>query len=396
MHGRGHRQYRRHHRDPGQHLSEGDIMNVMVLNVGSTTLKAAWVDCETKQTTERVTIDRIGQQDGEANDHETAVKKLLQQAGERRFDAIGHRVVQGGPLFSDATAVTDESLGRLSRLDTLAPLHNPPARRVIERTFRLLGEVPQAMVFDTAYFADLPRRAAQYAIPKRFYEQHQIRRYGAHGTSHQYVIEAAREYSSGLDKIISLHLGGGASVTASADGKALETSMGLTPLEGLVMATRCGDIDPSVVMHLIRQHGLSVEEVDDVLNRQSGMLGLCGDVDMREILRKLPEDEDCRNAVEIYVHRIRKYIGAYIAVLGGLDGLVFTAGVGQHSAEIRKRVTRGLDCFGIGIDDGKNAAADGNSLRDISDSSAAVRTLVIPTDESLAIAIQTAACFQNQ
>ncbi len=375
-------------------------MNVLVFNVGSTTLKFALLDTDSGVRRSEGIVDRIGQAGGDAKDHLSAARLVLDRYANQAVDAIGHRVVQGGTRFVEPTLVTPEVLRDLEPLDALAPLHNPPARSVIEAIVSRELSTPQVMVFDTAFFvASLPPKAYRYAVSDEVYQKHGVRRYGAHGTSHQFVIERTLEFLNqralaGGQRIISLHLGGGASATASVAGTAIETSMGMTPLEGLVMATRTGDIDPSVPLHLMRTAGLSVDEVDQLLNKQSGLLGLCGEVDMRAILRRCEAGEAAALlAIDVYVHRMLKVIGGYYAVLGGLDGLVFTAGVGENAAAIRARVTAGLMHLGVAIDEAANetAAADGEVI-DLTHRDAAVRTLVVPTNEELAIARQVASC----
>jgi len=388
-------------------------MNILVFNVGSTTLKFACIETNSRKRVTHGLVDRIGQTGGDAADHLSAAQIALDRHAEIPLAAIGHRVVQGGDQFSAPTFVDQHVLSELRKLDSRAPLHNPPARAVIEAMTAKQLPIPQVLVFDTAYFATLPAKAFRYALPESFYRDHGIRRYGAHGTSHQYVTQAAIDYLTGLRsashstgthteiskpaRIISLHLGGGASVTASVGGVAVETSMGMTPLEGLVMATRTGDIDPAVPLHLIRQLGMSVDEVDHLLNKRSGLLGLCGDVDMRAILqRRESGDPAAHLAIEIYIHRLQKYIGGYLAILGGLDALVFTAGVGENAAMIRQLVAEPLAHLGIGIDLQRNTAARAaGEIIDLTPAAAVVRTLVVPTDEELAIAQQVTAMIRK-
>jgi acetate kinase len=388
-------------------------MNILVFNVGSTTLKFACVDPHSGNRLTHGTIDRIGQDGGDAPDHLSAADMAWSRHADLEIAAIGHRLVQGGALFSTPTTVNDQVLAKLAKLDALAPLHNPPARAVLEAMVARAISVPQVLVFDTAYFSTLPEKAFRYAIPDSIYRDHGVRRYGAHGTSHQYVTGVALDYltkhsqtgRSGAVKedsdtgrqetmqIISLHLGGGTSITASIGGVAVETSMGMTPLEGLVMATRSGDIDPAVVLYLIRQVGMSVDEVDHLLNKSSGLLGLCGDVDMRTILRRRDAgDRAAALAIDIYVYRLQKYIGAYFAILGGLDAVIFTAGIGENAAAIRQLIMQPLKHLGIEIDPQRNSAPRrGSDVIDLTATDAAVRTLVVPTDEELAIALQVAA-----
>ncbi len=369
-------------------------MNVLVFNVGSTTLKYACIDTTSGIRLTEGLVDRIGQSGGDAVDHLTAACVALEAHSSIQLDAIGHRVVQGGDLFPLPTLVTESSLARLAPLDSLAPLHNPPARRVIDAVADRGLAIPQVMVFDTAYFTSLPPKAYRYAVPEHIYRDYSVRRYGAHGTSHRFVTQAALNFISGdthNNRVISLHLGGGASVTASVGGVAVETSMGMTPLEGLVMATRTGDIDPSVPLHLIRNAGMSPDQVDKMLNKESGLLGLCGEVDMRAILSRYEQgDEPARLAIDVYIHRLVKYIGGYTAILGGLDTLIFTAGVGENSDVIRELVTTSLAFLGLKINPKRNAERDRDQLVvDISEEGSSVRTLVVATNEELAIAQQT-------
>ncbi len=395
-------------------------MKILVLNVGSTTLKFACVEMPSGNRLTQGIIDRIGQPGGDAVDHLSAANEALNRHSELGIDAIGHRIVQGGDRFSTPTLVNADVLIELKKLDELAPLHNPPARSVVQ----VIADggwasTPQVLVFDTAYFATLPPAAYRYAIPESIYRQFAVRRYGAHGTSHRYVTNKALAYlesraassASGAqpphsiplpqsnsgegakpNRIISLHLGGGASATASIGGVAVETSMGMTPLEGLVMASRSGDLDPSIPLHLVRHAGMSVDDVDKLLNKQSGLVGLCGEPDMRAILkRRSAGDQAAGLAIEVYVHRLLKTIGGYIAVLGGLEALVFTAGVGENAAAIRELVTVPLAHFGIVIDQQLNASArSAGEIIDLTSPVATVRSLIVPTDEEHAIAEQTA------
>lgn len=383
-------------------------MNVLVINVGSTTLKYACINLETGQRLATGLVDRIGQPgnpDPSAVDHITAAKSVIQRLSEMEgvsFDVIGHRIVHGGDMFFQPTPVGPDVLVQLKQLDSLAPLHNPNARTVVQALSNL--KIPQILVFDTAYFSTLTDSAFRYPLPNKLFQQHGVRRYGFHGTSHQFVTDRAIEYlseaSANFDastcKIISLHLGGGASATASLGGKAVDTSMGMTPLEGLVMSTRCGDIDPAIPIYLVRQLGLSIDEVDLLLNRQSGLQGLCGEGDMRQVLRRAKDgDKQAELAIDIFVRKIVKTIGSYFAILGGLDALIFTAGIGEHAAEIRKRIAQPLGHLGIEIDSAINDSCPAE-LVDLSNatanatSNATVKVLVVPTDEELAIARQVA------
>ncbi|XZE53922.1 acetate/propionate family kinase [Planctomycetaceae bacterium SH139] len=376
-------------------------MRVVVFNVGSTTLKYARIDTQAGITECQGTIDRIGQAGGEATDHDRAAELAWQAVYNDSVEAIGHRLVQGGELFQQPTRVDQTALEQLCRLDSLAPLHNPPARRVLESLYRTARSIPHVMIFDTAYFANLPPAAAQYAIPANLAAKHQIKRYGAHGTSHEYVTRLAchslgwspETDSTSPPRIISLHLGGGASVTASLGLRAMETSMGFTPLEGLVMATRCGDLDPSIPGVLMERESLSPAEIDSLLNRESGLKGLCGETDMRAILQRIDDgDAQASAALDIYVHRIRKYLGAYLVVLGGVDAIVFTAGVGEHSPAVRRQIVERLTAFGIELDEQKNQLGlAASNVADIAAASSRCRLLIVATAEEQAIAAQTAA-----
>ncbi len=387
-------------------------MNIFVFNVGSTTLKYACIHVATGRRLYEGLIDRVGQSGGDASDHLTAADMALRHAGllgttgeadqddAPKISAIAHRIVQGGEQYRGATLVNPNVLASLAKLDTLAPLHNPPARGVLEATMQLGLSLPQVLVFDTAYFSTLEPPAYRYAIPDEIYREYGVRRYGFHGTSHQYVTARAIEHlpCPAPVRIISLHMGGGTSATASIDGSAVDTSMGMTPLEGLVMATRCGDIDPSVPLHLMRAAGMSVDQVDHLLNKRSGLVGLCGEQDMRAVLARMGAgDEAARLAIEIYVRRLQKVIGSYFAILGGLDALIFTAGVGQHSEAIRRLVTDPLRHLGIAVDPERNQAPEpACGVADISRVGSRVRTLIVSTDEELEIAKQTAGILDAQ
>ncbi|SMP47245.1 acetate kinase [Neorhodopirellula lusitana] len=379
-------------------------MIALVMNVGSTTLKYACIDTESGERLTQGIVDRIGQPNGDAPNHEVAAKSVLDSHATVQPDVVGHRIVHGGECFSAPAMVTPEALKNLATLDDLAPLHNPPARAVVEGLAKSRPELKQVMVFDTAYFTTLPPAAYRYALPVSLYTDHGVRRYGAHGTSHQLVTKLALAYlaknrtnenpsnqnSSG--RIISLHLGGGASVTASIDGIAQETSMGMTPLEGLVMATRSGDLDPAVPLFLVKQLGMTADQASSLLNQSSGLIGLCGDADMRTILKRRDDGDPAATlAIDVYVHRLVKTVGGYVAVLGGVDAIVFTAGVGENASPIRSMLARQLQFLGLGLDEERNAATIGpRELTDVSSPTATVRTLVIPTDEEFAIARKAA------
>lgn len=311
--------------------------------------------------------------------------------GIEELGAVGHRVVHGGEAFHAPTLVDDDVIAAIRQMIPLAPLHNPANLDGILVARELFPGVPQVAVFDTAFHQTMPRTAYRYAIPGYLYREHHVRRYGFHGTSHHYVAkEAARMLDKPLSQcnLITLHLGNGASATAIRDGASVDTSMGMTPLEGLVMGSRCGDIDPAVHFYLCRHLGFDNDTLDDLLNRQSGLVGLCGVNDMREVHRLAEAgDEDAELALGVTCHRLRKYIGAYVAVLGQVDALVFTGGIGENDAGIRECACADLAQLGIGLDVEANARAQG-SIDVISSADSRVAVLVVPTDEELEIGRQ--------
>lgn len=368
---------------------------VLVLNSGSSSLKYQLVHPQTSAAEVDGIVERIGE-DGGVADHEAALRAAFdviaaggQDLNSLGLVAVGHRVVHGGPDLYRPTVIDDDTLDDIRALATLAPLHNPPAVLGIEVARRLLPELPHIAVFDTAFFHDLPAASATYAIDREVAERWGIRRYGFHGTSHQYVSEQAADFLGAplgsLNQIV-LHLGNGASASAIAAGRAVDTSMGMTPLEGLVMGTRCGDIDPGLIGYLDRTAALRVDEIETMLNRRSGMLGLSGEIDFRVLHRRIAAgDEAAALAYEVYIHRLRKYIGAYLAVLGHTDVITFTAGVGENDANVRRDAMRGLARLGVELDEQLNAAP-ATGPRRISAAQSPTTVLVIPTNEELAIA----------
>jgi acetate kinase len=337
-------------------------------------------------------------------DHDAALRAVAEELEadgcgleDPRLAAIGHRVVHGGRTFTRPTLIDEAVLEEIERLIPLAPLHNPANLTGIVTARALNPQLPQVAVFDTTFHTTVPEHAARYAIDTATADEHRVRRYGFHGTSHAYVSRRTAELL-GKDpsevNVIVLHLGNGASASAVRAGRCVETSMGLTPLEGLVMGTRSGDVDPAVVFHLVRVAGMSVDGVDELLNKRSGLVGLCGDNDMREIRRRVDEgDEAAGLAFDIYIHRLKKYIGAYFAVLGRVDAVAFTAGVGENSAPVRRAALEGLEGFGLLVDDGRNEAErEGPAAKEariVSPEDAGVVVAVVPTDEELEIAQQT-------
>ncbi|MCL2465454.1 MAG: acetate kinase [Micrococcales bacterium] len=392
---------------------------VLVVNSGSSSIKYQLVDPAGGTAVASGLVERIGEKTGAVKhtyqgqtttrqvpipDHGEGMRLVLalfDEVGpvlaEANVVAVGHRVVQGGPVFDGPALLNDEVVAQIDALSPLAPLHNPAHVTGMRVTRRLLPEVPQVAVFDTAFFRDLPGEAATYAIDAHVAAQYQVRRYGAHGTSHQYVSREVPKYlgrpAAELNQIV-LHLGNGASASAVAGGKAIDTSMGLTPLEGLVMGTRSGDIDPAVVFHLCRVGGMSIDEIDDLLNRRSGIKGISGENDFRALHSLVQSgDKSAKLALDVYVHRLKKYIGAYHAVLGRLDVLVFTAGVGENDDIVRARTCTGLEPLGIHIDLARNAGKGGPKI--ISTDDSPVTVLVYPTNEELAIARQALAVVQG-
>jgi acetate kinase len=370
---------------------------ILVLNSGSSSMKYALIDPVSGERRAAGLIDRIGEQGSGVPDHEAALRVMADELAARgtglsapELRAVGHRVVHGGTAFTRPTEITDEVLKEIKELEPLAPLHNPHNVAGIEAVRRIRPDLPQVAVFDTAFHATMSPAAATYAIDRELAERLGIRRFGFHGTSHAYVSRLAAELVDRPDaNVIVLHLGNGASASAVSAGRCLDTSMGLTPLEGLVMGTRGGDIDPGALLHLAREGGLSVDEIDTLLNRRSGMLGLCGDNDMRVVERRLAEGDDAAElAFGVYCHRLRKYVGAYYAVLGRVDVIAFTGGVGENSSLVRQTVLAGLEPMGIAVDQARNLA-DTPKARLISPEGAAVAVAVIPTDEELEIGRQT-------
>lgn len=369
--------------------------SVLVLNSGSSSVKYAVVEPDSGELIADGIVERIGDSEGVA-DHAAAMQVVFESLasdGHRLEDlglvAVGHRVVHGGPDLYRPTVVDDAMIKRLEELSPLAPLHNPPAIEGIEVARKALPGLPHVAVFDTAFFHDLPPEAATYAIDAEVADEWHIRRYGFHGTSHQYVSEQAAVFlGAPLESLrqIVLHLGNGASASAIVGGRPVETSMGLTPMEGLVMGTRSGDVDPGLIFYLWREAGLSVEDIESMLNRRSGVRGLGGEIDFRELHRRIESDDDAAQlAYNVYIHRLRKYIGAYLAVLGTTDVITFTAGVGENDAAVRRDALSGLAALGIELDDHLNETPDRNARR-ISPTGAATTVLVVPTNEELAIA----------
>ncbi len=388
-------------------------MKIFVLNCGSSSLKFQLIEADTEKLLAKGVVERIGASDAiltykpvgkeavsqtrEIPNHETALSLVLDLlssaqhgviASMGEIKGVGHRLVHGGEEFVSSVLIDGKVKEGVHRCIQFAPLHNPHNLKGVEVCEQLMPGVPQVGVFDTAFHHTLPAKAFMYALPMSFYRKHRIRRYGFHGTSHAYVARKAAEFTGRpLEnlKIITCHLGNGASVTAVDGGRSVETSMGFTPLEGLVMGTRSGDVDPALIPYIAKIEDLSMAQVDSLLNKKSGMLGLTEKTnDFREIEEAAEHgDAACIQALEIFCHRLRKYIGAYMAVLGGLDVLVFTAGIGEHSPLVREWTCANLAALGIEIDPARNAK------NEFDIGSGAVRVLVVPTNEELAIARET-------
>ena len=369
---------------------------VLVLNAGSSSLKYQLIEPDSGESLADGTVEQIGEPASPVADHRAALQAAFEALSDQGIDltncglaAVGHRVVHGGAVFYRPTVIDDAVIAQLKQLSMLAPLHNPPALAGIEVARTMLSDVPHVAVFDTAFFHNLPAAAATYAIDRELAQTWHIRRYGFHGTSHRYVSEQAADFL-GLPweraNQIVLHLGNGASASAIAGGRPVDTSMGLTPLEGLVMGTRSGDIDPSIISYLHREADMSVEEIESMLNHRSGLLGLAGERDFRR-LREMIESGDsaAQLAYDVFIHRLRKYVGGYLAILGRTDAISFTAGVGENAAALRLDALSGLEGLGIQIDERRNAER-AKGTRRISTDASPIAVLVVPTNEELAIA----------
>lgn len=391
-------------------------MRVLVLNSGSSSIKYQFIDTKEKIALAKGVVERIGmtgavlnhtRHDGnnvrivaEILDHAMAIEYVLAVMLSRNhgviddksdIDAVGHRVVHGGESFSGSVLMTDEVMKVLQENIELAPLHNPPNIKGIQAVTRIMPETKQCAIFDTAFHIKMPPHAYLYGIPYELYKRHKIRRYGFHGTSHRYVSEiAATMIGKPVTelKIVTAHLGNGCSMAAIDKGTSVDTSMGFTPLEGLLMGTRAGDIDPSVILYIMGKEGLSLSEAGVLLNKHSGLIGISGESsDMREIEAAVAEgNKRAKFAFDVFTYRIKKYVGAYAAAMGGIDAFVFTGGIGENSALVRSSVCNGLEFLGLEIDEEKNSAKQ----NDLSKVGSKVHVLRIPTNEELVIALDTA------
>ncbi|TFV94365.1 acetate kinase [Algoriphagus kandeliae] len=393
-------------------------MNVFVINSGSSSIKYQLISMPEEKVICSGMVDRIGQEGSRVDyrsflkrepvefsekmpisDHSAGlqeVAKLLVDpevgviTDPKQVEAVGHRVVHGGEKFASTQLITEEVKAKIKELFPLAPLHNPANYLGIEVSEKIFSNAKQVAVFDTAFHQTQPPVAFRMAIPNEFYEKHGIRAYGFHGTSHKYVSERAREYLGTKGKrIVSIHLGNGCSMAAIQDGKSIDTSMGFGPMNGLVMGTRVGDIDQSVIFHLVQELGYSLQDVFQILNKKSGMLGLTGFSDMRDIQKKYnADDPEARLAYHLYAYKIKKYIGSFAAVLNGLDAIIFTGGVGENDRLTRQLVCEEMNYLGIELDTEKNAGPK-QAVQEIQSESSRVKLLVIPTNEELEIAKQS-------
>jgi len=388
-------------------------MNILVINSGSSSIKCQYfID---QKSIAFALIERIGETESYCevkykdltlshtnpiSDHQHALEMLFSMLKEsnaissmNELTAVGHRVVHGGSNFSEPTLITKEVIETIGLLISLAPLHNPANIKGIQTIDKILPNLPQVAVFDTAFHQTIPQHAALYPIPYKLYKDYDICRYGFHGTSHAYVAkEASKLLKKDINKLnlITLHLGNGASATAIKNGKSIDTSMGLTPLEGLMMGTRSGDIDPAIIHFLMHNHNMDIDKIDNILNKESGLKGICGTNDMREVITQTEQGDTLSLlALEMYVHRIKKYIGAYSAILGEVDAVIFTGGIGEHAEKVREMVCKDMDkSIGLKIDLNKNREIS-TKERAIHHEKSKIKILIIPTNEELEIALQT-------
>ena len=393
-------------------------MKILVLNCGSSSVKYKLIDTDTDKTLAEGGVEKIGLPDGflkfkrpdgskeitelGLTDHKGAVQAILNNLTDPKtgciksydeIDAVGHRVVHGAEKFNKSELITDEVIQQVKDCYNLAPLHNPANITGIEAITALMPSVPQVGVFDTAFHQTMPAKSYMYALPYRFYKEDGVRRYGFHGTSHRYVSARACEFL-GLDitkqKIITCHIGNGGSITAVLNGKSVDTSMGLTPTEGLMMGTRVGDVDPGALTYLMKRHNMTVDDLQKIINKESGMAGVSEiSSDMREIENAVNEgNERAKMALDMYEQRIIKYVGAYAAEMGGVDVIVFTGGVGENQTGVRENVCEPLKFMGVEIDKELNAHTRGTET-EISTPASKVKVVIIPTDEELMIARDT-------
>ena len=399
-------------------------MNILVLNCGSSSVKYKLIEIKANKVLAEGGIEKIGlpdafikfkfgnekiQQDLDINDHVGAIKSILDNLTSKEYgcikdfkeiDAVGHRVVHGGEKFNKSVLINDEVIAKIKECYGIAPLHNPVNMAGIDAINEVLPEVPQVGVFDTAFHQTMPAKSYMYALPYKYYAEDGVRRYGFQGTSHRYVSQRVCEFL-GVEpkgkKIITCHVGNGGSITAVKDGKSIDTSMGLTPTEGLMMGTRCGDVDPGALIFLMDKHNLSSKDMLNMVNKESGLAGISGvSSDMREITAAAKQgNEKAILSLEMYEQRITKYVGAFAAEMGGVDIIVFTGGVGEHQSSTRANVCKPLRFMGVEIDDAANDANNGDEGI-ISTPNSAVKVVVIPTDEEYMIAKDTEAIIEGR
>ncbi len=366
----------------------GGVMRLLAVNTGSSSVRLALYAGDGGVL--RLLAERH-------NDEETQPELILRDfIGSEAVDVVAHRIVHGGAKLAAPCLIDADVEAEIERLSALAPLHNPLALVWVRACRTLLGNIPQVAVFDTGFYAALPAASRSYALPQQLAQRLGLRRYGFHGIAHQAMWRRWRKLSPGIAKggrVISLQLGAGCSITAVADGVAQDTSMGFSPLEGLVMATRSGDLDPGLLLHLLRSEQMSIAELDHLLNHESGLLGMAGENDMRKLL--VSNEPEAQLAVELYCYRARKYIGAYLAVLGGADAILFGGGVGEHAPEIRERILAGLEWAGIVLDRERNQAAAGNEAC-ISRDDSPVAVWVIAVDEAQLLVEEAANLLLNR
>jgi len=394
---------------------------ILVVNSGSSSIKYQIIEMEDEQVLAKGLIERVGTGNGTIThtgpdgehvaerpilDHIAGFRAMTEACNtygprldEVPIAAVGHRVVQGGSRFVAPTIIDDAVIHTIEEISPLAPLHNPPNLLGIEAARRTFPDIPHVAIFDTAFHQTMPEEAYTYAIDANIARQHRIRRYGFHGTSHKYVSEKAASFlQRPLAEVntIVLHIGNGVSACAVRGGKSVDTSMGMTPLEGLMMGTRSGDIDPGILFHLNRQAGMTIDQFDDMLNRRSGLLGMTGSSDMRDVLESVAHGEKrAKLALETYCYRLKHYVGAYVALLGRVDAIAFTAGIGENAAEVRALALSNLEHIGIRIDEARNTSPN-RGIRRISTDDSNIAVLVIPTNEELEIARQTSGAIESK
>lgn len=389
-------------------------MKIAVINSGSSSIKFKLYLMPQSEVLAHVHVEKIGEEtskitfkyadkkmvfDDKIATHHEGLKFINDILKEHQiiehfssFDAIAHRVVHGGDFFEHATMIDEDVIGKIRELISLSPLHNRANLEGILVSLKKAPNVPQIAVFDTSFHSTIPKEAYLYALPYELYEKHKIRRFGFHGISHAFVMKkVAQEMQKSPNElnIITLHLGNGSSATAIKNGKSIDTSMGFTPLEGLIMGSRCGDIDPQIVIHLQKELGYSVDEVEAILNKRSGLIGISGEIDVREIIQR--DDEPARMALEMMSRRVKKYIGSYMALLGRVDAIAFCAGIGENSSEVRAKILENLELFGIELD----SEANEKNLIKISKLTSKIKVFVIKTDEELEIASEAEALLRG-